>query len=173
MSLRSLPGGVCARTDDILDRIAPMSQRGDLMSYTKTSVGRSRRSNVGRRALSGDMAHGPSWYTAMSGIQSRPPRSRLGRNVFASSLGSLGDDPPPTSTLSTPTVTDAFQQATLDWQAAILTKIQAGATTLKTEELQRWLQIAATLAIPLTAAIWRAIFPSLRKRFTGSSDTGA
>jgi hypothetical protein len=143
------------------------------MSYTKTSVGRSRRSNAPRRSLSGDMAHGPSWYTAMSGVQSRPPRARIGRNVYASNpLGSLGDDAPPASTLSTPTVTDAFQQATLDWQAAILTKLQAGATTLKTEELQRWLQIAATLAIPLTAAIWRAIWPALGKRFRSTSDTG-
>lgn len=150
------------------------------MSYTKTSVGRSMRPNPvlreSRRALSGDMAHGPNWYTAMSGIQSRPPRARLGRNVFASNpLGSLGDDAPPTTTLSTPTVTDAtFQQATLDWQQAILAKLQAGATTLKTEELQRWLQIAATLAIPLTAALWRAIWPSLGKRLRGATtDTGA
>lgn len=150
------------------------------MSYSRTSAGRSMRPNRGRvmpptrqiRALSGDMSHGPSWYAAMSGIQSRPPRSRLARNVFATSLGSLGDDPPSTSTLSTPTVTDAFQQATLDWQAAILAKLQAGADTLKTEEMQRWLQIAATLAIPLTAAIWRAIWPSLDKRLRGSSDTG-
>jgi len=146
------------------------------MSYTKTSVGRSMRPNQPDRrirALSGDMTHGPSWYTAMSGIQSRPPRPRIGRNVFASSsLGSLGDDAPPTTTLSTPTVTDAFQQATLDWQSAILAKLQAGATTLKTEELQRWLQIAATLAIPLTAAIWKAIWPSLGKRFKSTTDTG-
>jgi len=34
---------------------------------------------------------------------------------------------------------------------------------VKRDEIQRWLQLGATLAIPLSAAIWRAIFRAGRK----------
>lgn len=34
---------------------------------------------------------------------------------------------------------------------------------VKRDELQRWLQLGATLAIPLSAAIWRAIFRAGRR----------
>lgn len=119
------------------------------------------------RGLAGDMAHGPAWYTAMGGIQSRPPGARIPRYV-SETLGSLGDD-----TLATPTVTDAFQQATATWQQDVLSKLQAGADTLKKEELQRWLQILATLSIPLAAAVWRLIWPALGKRFRTDTTTGA
>lgn len=34
---------------------------------------------------------------------------------------------------------------------------------VKRDELQRWLQLGATLAIPLSAAIWRAIFRATRR----------
>lgn len=99
-------------------------------------------------------AYGPAWYRAMNGVQSQPPGRWLPRS--APSLGSLGDDADTGSTLSTPTIADP----TFQWQANVLTQLQAGVTTLKHAELQKWLQIAATLAIPLSAAIWRAIFRS-------------
>jgi hypothetical protein len=60
----------------------------------------------------------------------------------------------PTTTLSNPTITDP----TLQWQANVLSQLQAGVATMQKAELQKWLQIAATLSIPLAAAIWRAIF---------------
>jgi hypothetical protein len=80
-----------------------------------------------------------------------------------SNLGSLGADATDPSTLSTPTlanptIVDPVIAATQKWQQDVLAAVQSGALTLKTEELQRWLQIAATLSIPLAAAIWRAIF---------------
>jgi len=106
--------------------------------------------------MSGDMAHGPSWYTAMGGVQSRPTGARIQR----ADLGSLGDD-----SLSTPTVGDQMAQATAKWQQDVLASLQRGADTLT---LQRWLQIAATLSIPLAAAVWKAIWPSLGKRFRGA-----
>ena len=34
---------------------------------------------------------------------------------------------------------------------------------VKRDELQRWIQIGATLAIPLSAAIWKAIFRAGRR----------
>jgi hypothetical protein len=103
--------------------------------------------------LSGDMTHGPSWYRAMGGLASQPPGRRVARRMPA--LGSLGtDDPNAGTTLSTPTITDP----TVQWQADVLTQLRSGVDTLRTAELQKWLQIAATLSIPLAAAVWRMIF---------------
>lgn len=42
----------------------------------------------------------------------------------------------------------AAQKSVVDWQER----------WVKRDELQRWMQLGATLAIPLSAAIWRAIF---------------
>ena len=118
-----------------------------------------------RQALGADMAHGPRWYTAMGSITSQPPPP--GVRTYRPTqmmLGSLGDDPAGTTTLSGPTVTDP----TAVWQANVLAQLQAGVNTMKTSELQKWLQIAATLAIPVSAAIWKAIFRSGGRM----SDTG-
>ena len=104
------------------------------------------------RALSGDMAHGPSWYRAMEGLASRPPGRPISRRM--ASLGSLGDDPTPGTTLSEPTITDP----TVQWQGNVLAQLQAGVATLQKAELQKWLQIVATVSIPLSAAIWKMIF---------------
>ena len=109
------------------------------------------------------MAHGPSWYRAMGGIQSRPTGRRVSSGALATlgSLGSLGDD-----TLSTPTVgADQITKATVEWQHKVLDALNRGSDTLT---LQRWLQIAATLSIPLAAAAWKAIWPSLGRRFRGT-----
>ncbi len=104
-----------------------------------------------RRALAGDMTHGPSWYRAMGGVSTQLPARRVVTSVM---LGSLGDDQPSPTTLSTPTITDP----TLVWQADVLGQLRAGVATMRMAELQKWLQIAATLSIPLAAAIWRVIF---------------
>jgi hypothetical protein len=98
------------------------------------------------------MAHGPSWYTAMGGVQSRPVGRRIPRGRLAE-LGSLGD-----SSVGA----DPLSQTTAEWQQSMLDALNRGADTLT---LQRWLQIAATLSIPLAAAIWNALWPSLGKRF--------
>ena len=70
-------------------------------------------------------------------------------------LGSLGDD-----TLSGPTITDP----TAAWQANVLNQLQAGVDTLQKAELQKWLQIAATVSIPILGLIWKKLAPSLFKR---------
>jgi hypothetical protein len=48
------------------------------------------------------------------------------------------------------------------WRAAMLDSQHEMVTWqerwVKRDELQRWLQFGATLAIPLSAAIWRMIF---------------
>jgi hypothetical protein len=97
------------------------------------------------------MTHGPKWYRAMEGVSTRfatppVPRALLG-------LGSLGDEPVAPTTLSQPT---------LQWQEDVLAQLRTGVATLqhgeRTAELQKWLQIAATLSIPLAAAVWRMIF---------------
>ena len=114
------------------------------------------------RQLAGDTAHGPSWYTSMGGIVSRPPGRRILRRMPP--LGSLGEDPPDPNTLATPTLPPFDPSG--QWQDAVLTQLRAGVDTLKRAELQKWLQILATVSIPLSAAIWKMIF----KR--GVSDSG-
>lgn len=102
------------------------------------------------------LPQGPAWYRAMGGVSSQPP----GAPVLlvprrGNPLGSLGDDQPGT-TLSAPTLVDPA----LEWQKNVLSQLQAGVDTLKKAELQKWLQIAATVMIPVSAAIWKAIFKS-------------
>ncbi len=88
---------------------------------------------------------------ALSGVSSSPPTLwRQGRKI---SLGSLGDDAPGDTTLSVPTVADPTGQ----WQAQVLAQLQDGVATLRTANTQKWLQIIATVSIPLSAAIWKAI----------------
>lgn len=87
----------------------------------------------------------------MGGVSSQPRGRRVGRMA---SLGSLGADPAPGTTLSTPTVVDP----TVQWQADVIGQLRAGVDTMRTAELQKWLQIIATVSIPLSAAIWKMIF---------------
>lgn len=103
------------------------------------------------RQLSGDMAHGPAWYRAMGGVSTRFPARVATRRP---ALGSLGDDAPATNTLAQPTLSDP----TFQWQGQVLAQLKAGVDTMKKAELQKWLQIIATVSIPLSAAIWRLIF---------------
>jgi hypothetical protein len=87
----------------------------------------------------------------MGGTSTRLPTQQVVKAVY---MGSLGDDSGGDNTLSQPTITDR----TFQWQANVLAQLQAGVTAMKHAELQKWLQIAATLSIPLAAAIWRAVF---------------
>ena len=89
------------------------------------------------------------------------PRGAARRYGFGS-LGDATDQPLATSlaqpTLAAPTIVDPWS----DWRTQMLTQTSAIAAAqqdfTQRESLQRWFQIAATLAIPLSAAIWRAIF---------------
>lgn len=62
---------------------------------------------------------------------------------------------------------DATPMTEEQWRAKMLTETQGQSQWLerwvKRDEMQRWIQIAATLAIPLSAAIWRAIFRATRR----------
>jgi hypothetical protein len=103
----------------------------------------------------------------MGSITSQPPGPRIYRIRQPRTLGSLGDDAGGATTLSQPTLTDP---ATVQWQANVLAQLQAGVRTMQTAELQKWLQIAATLTIPVAAAVWKAIFKSGSR--SSISDTG-
>ena len=107
---------------------------------------------------------------ALSGVSTAFPAYRRVRVPFGA-LGTLGDDttptltsPPPTNgvvgTLAQPTLTQSIEPdpATLQWQTNVLAQLQAGVATLQKAELQKWLQIAATVSIPLFTAIWKIIF---------------
>lgn len=92
----------------------------------------------------------------LSGVSTELP-ARLPRY----SLGSLGDDAPSGTTLtggttlSNPTILDPQTQ---QFQQMVMDQLQQGVKLMQTSNLTKWLQIAATLAIPLTAAVWKAIF---------------
>lgn len=134
------------------------------MSYHKRYLSARTAPVPARRALAADTAHGPAWYRAMGGSSSHFP-VRVPRAVDA--LGSLGaDDSGGATTLSQPTITDPL---TVQWQANVLAQLQAGVATMRHAELQKWLQIAATVSIPLFAAIWKVIF---KKGAAGVSSTG-
>lgn len=99
----------------------------------------------------------PRQGRALSGVSTEIP-ARLPRY----SLGSLGDDNTTSgttltggTTLSTPTILDPQTQ---QFQAMVMDQLQQGVKLMQTANLTKWLQIAATLAIPLTAAVWKAIF---------------
>lgn len=61
----------------------------------------------------------------------------------------------------------AFGDAESDWRDQMLTETKSQTAWLerwvKRDELQRYIQIGATLAIPLAAAVWRAIFRAARR----------
>lgn len=65
----------------------------------------------------------------------------------------LGDDAPPMSEEDWRKAMLAQQSAMTSWQER----------WVKRDELQRWIQIGATLMIPLSAAIWKAIFRASRR----------
>lgn len=104
---------------------------------------------------------------AMSGVSTQLRPGRVWRPIPM--LGSLGDDAVPATTLSTtsldtPTLTDPV---TAQWQGQVLQQLQQGVDTLRTAELQKWLQIVATVSIPLAGVIWKMIFKSVKSDGTG------
>lgn len=62
---------------------------------------------------------------------------------------------------------DAAPMSEEEWRKAMLEEQRKVSgwqeRWVKRDELQRWIQIGATLAIPLSAAIWKAIFRAGRR----------
>lgn len=94
---------------------------------------------------------------ALSGVSTEIP-SRIPQR-YVRTLGSLGDDSG--TTLSQPTLIDP---ATSAWQQQVIDQLQAGVKTMQAAELQKWLQIAATVAIPVLGLAWKAVFPHLFRK---------
>lgn len=92
---------------------------------------------------------------ALSGVSTSFPAYRRSRVPYGA-LGSLGDDTTGATSIAVPTL--GPDSATAQWQANVLGQLQAGVATLQKAELQKWLQIIATVSIPLSAAIWKMIF---------------
>lgn len=99
---------------------------------SKISKARSYPMTVNGPALQGP----PDWYRAMAGA-------------------SLGDDTPTSGAVELTDGTVRWQQAMLSTNQAILAAQQE---FTKREQMARYVQIAATLSIPLAAAVWRLIF---------------
>ena len=110
----------------------------------------------------------PATRIGMNGLSSRPPGAPISRSAlgdaprwYSAMYGtSLGDDTTPAS--ATPVLTDG----PTDWQASMLSNsnqlLSAWQDYIKKDQIARYVQVAATLAIPLSAAIWRMIFKSGR-----------
>lgn len=87
---------------------------------------------------------------AFSGVSTVIPAARRRR---PSGLGSLGDDGD-SGTLSQPTLVDPV---TVAWQNSVLSQLQAGVEAMKRAETQKWIQVGATVMIPVFTMIWKAI----------------
>lgn len=93
----------------------------------------------------------PVARNALGGVSSQPP----GRRISIYALQPFGDVTTDPAMVTTPTLTDpqwakdlvASQREMTAWQAKWVTE----------DKFRRYIQIAATLSIPLAAAIWRAI----------------
>ena len=102
-----------------------------------------------RRALSGVSTELPA----------RMPAPYRGRAL----LGSLGDDATATpgttltgpTTLAVPTILDP---ATAQFQQLVTQQLTQGVELMRTANLTKWLQIAATVSIPVFAAFWKHFF---------------
>lgn len=89
---------------------------------------------------------------SMAGVSSQPPGLPVARMALAPLNGvALGED----TTLAKPTIEDpAYRTEMLTLQRELVAAQKHWAEGDKT---QKWIQIAATIMIPVTAAIWRAI----------------
>lgn len=109
---------------------------GDIIEYGSTTVGSSQPGT--RRALRGV----PDWYRQMQGT-------------------TLGDD-----TLGAMTPPAPLTQE--QWQAEMLASSKELVAAQKHwadgDKMQKWIAIGATLAIPVSAAIWRALGVGRRRR---------
>lgn len=72
----------------------------------------------------------------------------------ALAMGSLGDDTLAVTSATQDPATTAFQTNLLASQQALLNLAVTTSSTLTT---QRWLQIAATLSIPVAGVVWKWI----------------
>lgn len=126
---------------------------------------------VGAHALAPRPWHGVARY-GMSGLSSRPPGARIARGAMGdgppkwyqamygvSGLGSLGDD-----AVTAPAATPVLTDGTAQWQSAMLANSNQILSTqqafITKDQIARYVQVAATLSIPLAAALWRIIFKS-------------
>jgi hypothetical protein len=94
-------------------------------------------------------------YRTLSGISEWSVKTGVSTMPTKKPLGSLGDGD-----------SDAPLVDPQAWRDEMLANVKgvraAQEDFTRRESLQRWFQIAATLAIPLSAAVWRAIFRSSR-----------
>lgn len=96
----------------------------------------------------------------LAGVSSQPPGFPVAINALVQfgQLGSLGAD-------TTPTVIDpetrAYYAKSTQQQQQL---IEAQRHWAEGDKLQKWIQIGATLSIPLAAAIWRAIGLGRKRR---------
>lgn len=107
---------------------------------------------------------GPAWYRALGGTTSQPTQPRVYNRVLLpvgrapGYLGSLGDTPEPKTTLDQPTI-----DPTAQWQAEVIGQLRAGVQTMKDAEMQKWIQIGVTAAIPVFGVLWGMIGKALAK----------
>jgi hypothetical protein len=97
---------------------------------------------------------------ALGSNQSMPATHRMAPRIY----GSLGDDIPADTSIAVPST---LPDPTAEWRANMLAQSTAIAKAqedfTRRESMARWVQIGATLSIPLAAAVWRAIFRSGRR----------
>lgn len=112
----------------------------------------------------------PQKVTVQAAPARKPMRQPMRPMHGFGSLGDETDAEPPTSlaqpTLAAPTIVDPA--ATAAWQQAMLEQTQLMVASqqdyAQREVQQKWIQIGATLAIPLAAAGWRALGRALSGR---------
>ena len=105
---------------------------------------------------------------ALAGVQSQPSGRRVSRFSLGTSLGA-DDDVGQASDLTVPTIDDGTRQFQRDILASTRAIQAHERERIRKEEIRGWVQIAATLSIPLAAAIWRAIGIGRRKRAEAAS----
>ncbi len=96
-------------------------------------------------SLNGIQSRPTDRRVALAGVQSRP----TDRRVVLGGLGSLGDTDP------------AAPMTEAEWRSQMLAS-QAEMTAwqkqwVQKDELQRWLQLAAVVSLPVIAAVWKLI----------------
>lgn len=100
---------------------------------------------------------GPRWYRQMQGLGS----------LGGGDLGTLSGAAPTGHSLSTPTLSEP-DDATTNFRKAMLASnqalLEAERDRTHKEQVRGFLQIGATLSIPLAAAIWRALGIGRRRK---------
>lgn len=94
---------------------------------------------------------------SLSGVSSQPPGLPVANRALAA-LGSLGADD---AAITTPTLVDP---ETRDYRRRMEKYQQDLIAGQRGDHIQKWVQIAATVSIPVFAAIWRLIGVGRRRR---------